>query len=104
MKRGVREDGDSAQTCFYVLRQFDDSALLCIRLITGRTHQIRVHMAYTGHPLLGDSLYGYGEYEGLERAALHSHRICFRQPFTGKEIHLEAPVPEDMKNVIEGHM
>ena len=72
-------------------------ALVSLRLETGRTHQIRVHMASAGCPLLGDPLYGNGAVPGMERTALHAWRIHFLQPFTGEELQVEAPLPEDMK-------
>lgn len=101
MKREVCADGDSAVTFYEVVRQYESFALLRVKLKTGRTHQIRVHMAYTGHPLLGDSLYGNGAYAGLERAALHSSEIEFRQPFSGQAVRLEAQLPEDMRALIK---
>lgn len=100
VKRIVREDGDPAKTYYEVIKQYDDFALIGLKLYTGRTHQIRVHMSYAGHPLLGDSLYGSGARGNLSRAALHSDRIEFLQPFTGEKISLEAPVPEDMLSLI----
>lgn len=72
-------------------------SLIRLRLETGRTHQIRVHMASIGCPLLGDPLYGNGAVPGMERTALHAQRIHFLQPFTGEELQAEAPVPEDMR-------
>lgn len=72
-------------------------ALVSLRLETGRTHQIRVHMASAGCPLLGDPLYGNGAVPGMERTALHAWRIHFLQPFTEEELQVEAPLPEDMK-------
>lgn len=70
-------------------------ALVRLWLETGRMHQIRVHMASIGHPLLGDPLYGNGAVPGMGRAALHAWRLRFLQPFTGEEVLVEAPVPAD---------
>ena len=72
---------------------FEDEDILVIA--TGRTHQIRVHLAWTGHPLLGDSLYGKGD-ERIGRAALHAWKVHFLQPFTGEKITLQSDIPEDM--------
>ena len=100
IRRTVCDDGDRAETCYRVVEQYRDSALLEIKLLTGRTHQIRVHMAYISHPLLGDGLYGHGKAAGIERTALHSYRIDFLQPFSGKRISIEAEMPSDMKALI----
>ncbi len=75
----------------------EKDSLVGLRLETGRTHQIRVHMASIGCPLLGDPLYGKGAVQGMERTALHAWRIHFLQPFTGEEVQVEAPLPEDMR-------
>lgn len=82
--------------------------LLRCELETGRTHQIRVHMASTGHPLLGDTLYGGGntKFEARHRAlitgqCLHAGELIFTHPRTGETLHLYAPMPEDMKKVTE---
>lgn len=94
IRRVVREDGDHALTHYRVLRQMEDRALLSVRIETGRTHQIRVHMAHIGHPLVGDPIYGTAS-EVIRRAALHARRLVCRQPFTGERIVLESPLPED---------
>ena len=70
-------------------------SLVALKLDTGRTHQIRVHMNYIGHPLPGDFLYN-PDYSHISRQALHSHHLRFRHPITGEEMHFTAPVPEDM--------
>ena len=72
-----------------------EATLLRLRLDTGRTHQIRVHMAYIGHPLLGDPLYGTGPSGGFTRAALHCSRMELLHPFTREKISICAPLPED---------
>lgn len=81
------ESGETDKSC----------ALVRLELETGRTHQIRVHMASIGHPLLGDSRYGNGTIPGMERTALHAWRLHFLQPFTGEELQVEASVPVDMQ-------
>lgn len=92
----VREDGKSAETFYEVLAEAETYFLLRLRLGTGRTHQIRVHMSWLGHPLLGDELYGGGT-ALMSRAALHAWKVYLRQPFTGEEICVEAPLPEDFR-------
>ena len=110
-KRIVREGGDYALTFYTVLRQYGGYALVKAEIRTGRTHQIRVHMDYIGHPLLGDPLYGSGiipqPVRGdsdavLCRAALHAGEIMFQQPFSGQEIHLRAALPDDMRAFLDG--
>lgn len=96
------EDGMYAVTNYQVVREGENHALVRVTLETGRTHQIRVHMAWLGHPLLGDSLYGTeesGAEAELDRAALHAWKITFYHPFTGIKICLEAPLPEDMRRI-----
>lgn len=98
VKRGVLADGRSAVTHVQVLRSFpcQCATKVELRLETGRTHQIRVHMAYLGHPLLGDELYGRGAEFGLVRQALHAAKLTFVHPFTGREIKLESTLPADL--------
>lgn len=100
IKRVVRSDGDRAVTHYRVLRQYDTYALLAVRIETGRTHQIRVHMSYIGHPLLGDPIYGDGPGEKIQRAALHAFHTTFRTPFDGIKKELTAPIPGDMRKYI----
>ena len=88
-----------AETFYTVLQSNQSSSLVQLTLKTGRTHQIRVHMAGIGHPLLGDSLYNLKDIGShpFARAALHAEKLTFIQPFTQKEISLEAPLPEDFR-------
>lgn len=95
----VREDGKTAQTEYTVLQHGEGFDVLRIRLHTGRTHQIRVHMASLGHPLLGDDLYG-GPCDQMKRQALHAADISFTHPETKKEICIRAELPSDMKRLI----
>ncbi|RYL89763.1 RluA family pseudouridine synthase [Sporolactobacillus sp. THM7-4] len=88
-------DGKRSITHYRVIRQFPDRTLVAVRLETGRTHQIRVHFASIGHPLLGDDLYG-GPVDSITRQALHSFELSFVHPFTGQHFHLHAPLPGDM--------
>lgn len=98
----VSETGRFARTYYRVLEEYEGSSLVRLWLDTGRTHQIRVHMAAIGHPLLGDPIYG-GDSQNtvLWRAALHCEQVEMKQPFTGEKIHCTAPLAEDMKWYIE---
>ena len=69
---------------------------------TGRTHQIRVHMAHFGHPLVGDALYAGPMNMGIERQALHAFRLSFDHPITGEPLSFEAPLPDDMVHLLAG--
>ena len=102
IERCVSSSGQNAITHYKVLREFKDYSLVQCSLETGRTHQIRVHMAYIGHPLLGDSLYNKNDNASLLiiRQALHSYKMEFIHPVTKNEILLEAEIPEDMKKLI----
>ena len=97
----------SAETHYSVLNTVNyasqaSASLVMLRLKTGRTHQIRVHMASLGHPLLGDSLYHLSDTtDYFSRAALHAWKLTLQQPFTQKEISLEAPLPEDFHKFYE---
>ncbi len=102
MIRKVMESGKQAVTHYRLIRQFDDYALIRLHLDTGRTHQIRVHMSYIGHPLLGDNLYGkeIPDNHEMTRAALHAAHLEFRQPITGQDMSFDADLPEDMAKLI----
>lgn len=101
MIREVHPEGKEAITHYRVEKQFEDYALVRLQLDTGRTHQIRVHMAYLGHPLLGDNFYGkeIEDNKGLTRAALHAGYIEFLQPITGENVILTSELPEDMSSL-----
>lgn len=98
--RKVIEGGQRSITHFEVLKRMKDATLLRIKLETGRTHQIRVHMKYQGHPLIGDSLYGYIDERLICRQALHAESLKFYQPRTGEEIFVNTKIPEDMRALI----
>lgn len=95
----VRADGRRALTEYETIASWPAYSLLKIHLLTGRTHQIRVHFAALGHPLLGDTAYD-GSCDTIPRQALHAWRVHFFHPDTGKEIRIEAPIPEDMCRLI----
>ena len=100
MEQMVRTDGKPARTHYRTLSLHSGRALVELRLDTGRTHQIRVHMAHIGHPLLGDFLYGQEDRDLIPRAALHSVRLALRHPITGQEMTFTAPLPEDMRHLL----
>lgn len=95
LRMAVRPGGRRAVTHYRVLHRFPRNAFVAVRLETGRTHQIRVHMAHAGYPLAGDSLYSRGG-KGFGRPALHAVRLGARHPATERECRFEAPVPEDL--------
>ena len=101
IRRCVREDGLVSRTEYEVLQTAERFTLLRLRPETGRTHQLRVHMAYLGHPLAGDWLYGTEDKNLIARPALHSYELWFTHPVTGQELHFTAPIPQDMQRLLE---
>ncbi len=97
---GVTPHGKKAVTHYAVVRHLIDGTLVKLSLETGRTHQIRVHMQYIGHPLMGDELYG-GGMELIQRQALHSWQLEFNHPVTKESIMLEAPLPADITSLLD---
>ena len=100
MEQEVRPDGKSARTRYETLEAGHGRALLRLELDTGRTHQIRVHMAHIGCPLTGDFLYGTEDRALIPRPALHSAGLSFRHPLTGKALEFHSPLPEDMARLL----
>lgn len=100
MAQTVRSDGAPARTRYRVLRTFGPRALVELELDTGRTHQIRVHMAGIGCPLTGDFLYGTEDLSLIPRPALHSAALELTHPVTGARLVLSAPLPEDIATLI----
>ena len=101
MARRIDPAGQSARTRYQVLCAAHGRALVRLELDTGRTHQIRVHMASLGCPLTGDFLYGTEERALISRPALHSARLSLRHPITGAALSWQLPLPEDMKRLLE---
>ena len=100
IEREVREDGQYACTHYQVLEKHPAFTFLELKLETGRTHQIRVHMSYLKHPLLGDDLYG-GDLSLIDRQALHCKRIKFMHPYLKEEMVFTAPLPKDMGDLLK---
>ena len=101
IKREVCENGAPALTDYEVVKTSGKWALVKLRLLTGRTHQIRVHMAHIGCPLAGDWLYGREDKDIISRPALHSSRIILKHPITGDKIDIFSPLPKDMEHLIK---
>lgn len=99
IEREVRNDGQSAVTRYKVIQTTSSFSHLWLALETGRTHQIRVHMAYIGHPLLGDDLYG-GKRSLIHRQALHCQQITFTHPISRENLSFQVEMPEDMGSLL----
>lgn len=100
-KQCVRADGKDSLTLVSVLERFEDATLVELTLITGRTHQIRVHMASIGHPVYNDTLYGFGKIKiKTEEQVLQSYKLEFTKPFSDERICLEIPKDEKLNKVI----
>ena len=93
------ENGERAVTHYEVIKEKNGHSLVSIHLETGRTHQIRVHFKYIGHPLIGDHLYN-PDFEYMNRQALHSHKIDFTHPITGSPMSFVADLPTDMQFIL----
>ncbi len=101
-KRVIDERGQRSITHYKVVKKFKNADLVECLLETGRTHQIRVHLSHIGHPIYGDTLYGYGEEEKelIPRQALHAYGLDFKSPRTKEKLSLRAELPEDILNLI----
>jgi 23S rRNA pseudouridine955/2504/2580 synthase len=97
----VREEGMAAATKVRVLKAKPELSVLELRLLTGRTHQIRVHLAHVGHPILGDDKYGGEARKRAPRLLLHARRLAFRHPASGERTVIESPLPADMRRFLE---
>lgn len=99
IQRIVDESGQHAITCYKVLKDLNNATLVELTLLTGRTHQIRVHLSHIGHPLLGDDLYS-GSRELIGRQALHAARLSFNHPVANKMIDVSSPLPTDLAELV----
>lgn len=103
VKRAIVEGGRHAITHYVLLEDHGEHAVLHVKIETGRTHQIRVHLASIGHPVLGDKLYGGKQPEfGIKRQLLHAYRLRLAHPRTGEAMAFEAPLPEDLHPFVDG--
>lgn len=103
-RMAVVRQGRPAVTHFTVRRRYRAATLLAVEIETGRTHQIRVHLAFIGHPVVGDGLYargGSGLLPGVPRQFLHANRLGFALP-GGREVEFESPLPDDLRAVLDG--
>jgi 23S rRNA pseudouridine955/2504/2580 synthase len=102
----VQADGVKAFTKTRTLKDDGEFSLLEVELLTGRTHQIRVHLAHAGHPIVGDDKYGdFALNRQLkQRLLLHAARLAFRHPVTGESMKLESPLPLEMKAFVESRL
>lgn len=97
----VLPDGRPSETAFEVLERFDEYTFMKAVLTTGRTHQIRVHTAHLGHPIIGDKVYGPKRYRwNLDGQCLHAYRLAFAHPTTDEWVSFEAPLPEHFEKVL----
>lgn len=99
IERCVSENGNRAITEIELLKTFDNYSLVKCNLRTGRTHQIRIHLSYIGHPILGDDLYGKKS-EFIGRQALHAYMVSFIHPLTKKLFKIDAELPKDISDLI----
>ena len=101
-KMAVDKNGKNAITHFKVIKRYDGYTLLEVKIETGRTHQIRVHLAEIGYPVVGDIVYSNGKNRfDVVGQCLHAKSLDFKHPTTGKQMHLEAELPEYFKNIID---
>ncbi|MBQ7764801.1 RluA family pseudouridine synthase [bacterium] len=101
-KQSIREDGKESLTLVKVLNRFQDATLVELTLITGRTHQIRVHLSSIGHPVYNDTLYGFGKIKiKTEEQVLQSYKLEFTKPFTQERVLLEIPYDEKINKVLK---
>jgi 23S rRNA pseudouridine955/2504/2580 synthase len=102
----VHEEGRAALTRVKKLKSSNEFSLLEVELLTGRTHQIRVHLAHAGHPIIGDDKYGDFalNHKLKQRLLLHAARLAFKHPVSGEAVKLESPLPAEMKAFVSAHL
>lgn len=102
-KMAIDKNGKGAITHFTVLKRFKDTTLLKVNIETGRTHQIRVHLSHIGYPIIGDDVYSNGKNKwNIKGQCLHAKSLEFKHPITGKNMYVEAELPDYFKEIIEG--
>ncbi len=99
-RRLVDARGKEAKTVYQVVERLPEATVVRLQLLTGRTHQIRVHLSHMGHPIFGDALYG-GDMSRIGRQALHADRLSFVHPATRKTLVFQSPLPEDLVRLIQ---
>ena len=100
-KMAVRKDGKEAITHIKVIKRYDKYTLISVKIDTGRTHQIRVHLSHIGYPIIGDEVYSNGKNKwGIKGQCLHAKSLKFKHPITGKEMKIEAELPEYFKEIL----
>ncbi len=102
IEREIREDGDLAISHFKVLERFNNMTLVEYTLETGRTHQLRVHSKYIGHPIVGDSLYGL-QSPLISRQALHAYEVSFVHPINKEKMLIHSNLPDDIKRLVNAN-
>lgn len=100
IEREISPTGQEAITHYKLLRNYGKFCLVEFELETGRTHQLRVHSKFMGHPILGDTLYGTPS-DLISHQALHAYKISFFHPITGKKMLFEVPLPDDMQKILD---
>lgn len=101
-KMAVSKDGKDAITHFEVIQRFKEYTFIKVRIETGRTHQIRVHMSEIGYPIIGDMIYSNGKNPfGIEGQMLHAWKLCFKHPITNETLDLEAPLPKYFEDILK---
>ncbi len=101
-KFAARADGKPARTHYAVVQTFEGFSLLSVKLETGRTHQIRVHLAWLAHPVVGDTVYGYKKNRlRAKRQFLHASQLSFSHPRTGERLHFKAPIHADLQEILD---
>ena len=100
-KMAIVDDGRESSTLYRTLRSYRDCSLIDVRPKTGRTHQIRVHFASIGHPIVGDETYGRAD-SRIDRHFLHAAYLEFEHPASGERVELRAPLPNDLQAALDG--
>lgn len=99
MEREISSTGETAISHFELIKNFENYSMVKYTLETGRTHQLRIHSKYIGHPILGDTLYG-SKSDLIDRQALHAYKISFIHPISKKDMQIEIDLPKDIKSLI----